>query len=439
MWIKKLFNSLYASIVLRMTMSVVIGCVLTVLLLVVTNQYSLRKNMEFWRDNSREIELLVEQIETSIHANNMTFKQAKDNRFLEISFPTDCRINFFTTYSDIFDEIDYLYELEMFRQGYYFELDFMDGNGFMVVYSDKIESLTDLLILLSFVAGIILFFVMSIYLIFKKLDYIKVIEKGIYNISHEDILYKIPMEGNNELTRLASSINDMGDMLSSKIEQERENEIAGRLLITNMSHDLKTPLTSMIGYIDVIESKLSKDHEVYPLIITAKKNGLRLEKLIADLFLYSKLISKDIVVNIQSININVMLKQILEIRTENIILKEVDTNLLANVDPEKFHRIIDNLISNASKYGVKDELITMSIGENNDEVVIEIQNLTHDNLENKVDKLTTRLYTAREDRTNGSSGLGLSIVIELLKTMKGRLKLACKGDMFTATINLVKS
>lgn len=437
-WIKKLLKSLYGSIILRITLAVIISCVLVVLLLTATTQYSVSQNKKFWEANSTAIEEIASEIKSGIDTQNLTYKQAKEQDYSNLEDEILCTISFYSSYSDIFNDVDYLYEVGMLGAGYFFEISFADGTGFMVVYSEKIVAQTDVLIILSFVIGISLFFILSLCLIFKKLSYIKVIEKGIFNISHGDINYKIPIKGENELTRLATSINDMGDMLLQKIEQERNHEANQRLLITNMSHDLKTPLTSMTGYIDVIESKMPTDHELYPMAVVAKKNGQRLEKLISDLFLYSKLLSKDVTINMQKINLNVMLKQILEIRTEKIVLNEKDTNLSAYIDPEKFHRIMDNLISNAAKYGLENEDITVNIGSKNNEVVLEVENLTHENVAANLDKLTNRLYTASEDRTNGSSGLGLSIVTELLNVMDGKLELAFKNNVFKATVYLAK-
>ncbi|OON98440.1 MAG: hypothetical protein ATN35_05030 [Epulopiscium sp. Nele67-Bin004] len=436
MWAKKLFSSLYISIVVRIVVSAIIGGALLIVLLFSSNHYAVRKNIEFWNENIQEIESIIQGIATFSENNQFTFKQTEDYRFSELERNTKYDIVFFSSHHDFFEQLDNLYELEMFTNGYFFEMKFVDGTGFVLVYSEEVKQITDTLIFLSFAVGISVFFILSLYLIFEKLSYLKKIEEGIHNISNNDILYKIPLEGNTELTRLASSINNMGDMLHKNIEQEREYEMNQRLLITNMSHDLKTPLTSMTGYISVAKSKLSPDHEVYPLINVAEKNGQRLEKLIADLFLYSKLLSKDISVNLQSMNINLVLKQILEIRTENIALNELDTNLTANIDPEKFHRVIDNLISNANKYGVSNKVIEIAISLKDNNIVIQIKNLTNDKLDDKIEMLTNRLYTAREDRANGSSGLGLSIVTELLKTMNASLELSVQNKLFMATIKI---
>lgn len=438
-WIKKILRTLYASIVLRMSLALVIACLVTTILLLAINQYSLTQNRVFWKENSDEIQAFAYQVEDLIQSESLTFKQATEYRLPALELDLPVTISFYSNYGDIFEEIDYLYELEMVREGYFFEFIFTDGIGFMVVYSEEIETQTDLLMLLSFIAGIVLFFLLSLYLILKKLSYITVIEKGINHISHGDMQYKIPLQGSNELTRLAGSINEMGDRLYQNMEQERKSEINQRLLITNMSHDLKTPLTSMTGYIDVIASKLSPDHEVYPLVSTAKKNGQRLEKLIADLFLYSKLISQDVPIHLQSINLNLMLKQMIEIRTEQVVLREGTSNVMASIDPEQFHRVLDNLISNAVKYGVEGAPIFVLVDSREDQVVIEVKNRTYEDLEGDLERLTGRLYTAHEDRNNGSSGLGLSIVTELLKAMDGRLTLSFENKTFTATILLPKA
>ncbi len=438
MWIKKIATSLYTSIMYRMIFSGLISLMIFFLLIIYSIGIVERQNLNFIENQKDDIIALVEDINNQIVKNKYTLEQARRVKFIDDDSPY--AIYFFSMANELFNmELFIDDSIRVLNDAYVFDVSFQDGKGFVAVSSSTVEFTSNLYYILSGVVTVIIFFVMSIYLIFKQLSYIKVIEEGINNISDEDILYKIPIIGKNELARLAMSINDMGESLYDKMEKEREDEIYQRLLITNMSHDLRTPLTSIIGYIDIAKSKLDKESEVYPYIAVAKENGLRLERLINDLFLYSKLLSGDIPVNIQSIDINVMLRQIVEIKAENIKTNFAHKKCFANIDTEKFNRIIDNLISNAEKYGVKGKPIIISTHITDKYVFTEIRNTTNDDIETKISYLKNRMYTAKEDRANGSSGLGLSIVAELVKAMNGDLNLAYESGEFIAKIALPKS
>lgn len=293
--------------------------------------------------------------------------------------------------------------------------------------------------ILSSMASMLVFFFLSAYLIFKRLSYLKEMETGIKIIAHKDMRYKIPIKGKTELARLARCINCMGDTLHNDRENERQHEIAQRTLVTNISHDLKTPLTSITGYIDIIESRLDSNDELRQYAHIAKRNANRLEKLIEDLFLYSSLISGDLLVNLQSVNVTVMVGQLVEMRAENIVYTKESKGLWGCVDPDHFHGVMDNLFSNAVKYGVEGKPIAVSVREQDDNIFIAVQNYTNQHLEGKMDLLKTRLYTASEDRSNGSSGLGLSIVSELTKAMNGTLDLSYEDKSFAATVRFPKA
>lgn len=436
-WIKKIVSSLYMSIFVRMIISALICLGVLFALIMFSNSYVEKQNIKFIERQQDEINTLVEYIEKIIAEENLTFSEANARTFVDEQSLFD--VYFLGVSNKLhFKEVDNIDDIDFYSNQYIFEVSFSDLDGIVLINSNRVELTANLLYFTSAVLAILLFFALSYYLIFKQLSYITTIEQGINSITKGDILNKIPIKGKNELARLAVDINNMGDSLYKKMQKEREDEIARRLLITNMSHDLRTPLTSINGYIGLAISSLSPDHEAYSYISVAKENGLRLEKLINDLFLYSKLISGDVPVNIQSININVMLRQIIEMKTENIVFKCKEENIFANIDPEKFYRIIDNLISNASKYGVENEAIAISSHIDGDNAVVKVENLTEGDIDINVDLLSKRLYTAHGDRAKGSTGLGLSIVTELLKTMNSTLKLSYEDNVFMAIIKFPK-
>ncbi len=432
MWIKKIASSLYVSFLIKIIISVLVSLLFFALLATLSQTYIDYKNTQSQDKIRLESDAIAEGILERIAMGNMTFSQADNINFDQL--PT-YQVMFIKKEHLTQSVVDGLSQESVF--GY--DVEFADTSGTMYINVYGLEVQGDVYYIVSAVMGVICFLVLVTNFMVKEILYIKEIESGIKLIATQDILYKIPIKGRNELARLAMDINSMGESIYDSRQRERQDEINQRLLITNMSHDLKTPLTSMIGYIDVIKSKLPKEDELYTYADIAKENGNRLEKLIADLFLYSKLISGDMPVNMQAIDVNLMLKQIVEMRIEDIVFSSEIKELKASIDPEKFHRVIDNLISNADKYGVQGEPIEVSVKEGDGDILIAVQNSTDDNLSGKIDLLQNRLYTANEDRANGASGLGLSIVSELLKIMNGSLNLSYDKNIFTAVVKLPKA
>ncbi len=429
MWIKKIASSLYLSLVVRILLSAFIASITLFGLSTLSNKYVDIKNIEIYSNQQHYANSIANSVQHYIEYNNKTFKEIErmnfDDNDYQIRFADDVTLN------------DSLFISYTGADVYTFDVTFSDTTGKMFIKISDILLSVDIFNIISVIVSIIIFFCLSLYLVYKQLSYINVIESGIKIIADEDMLYKIPIKGNNELAKLALNINNMGDTIYQSHQKERKDEIMQRQLITNMSHDLKTPLTSMTGYIDIISNKVSNDEELSQYANIAKQNGIRLEKLINDIFLYSKLISGDIPLNLQQYNIFILMNQILEIRTENINFINANSNDVLNikVDAEKFHRIIDNLLSNANKYGIKDSSIEIEVKKDIDDVTIIISNQTNDDLSDKMDKITNRSYTANEDRSNGSSGLGLSIALELISMMNGNLDFEFKDQIFKAIIS----
>jgi signal transduction histidine kinase len=319
-----------------------------------------------------------------------------------------------------------------------YEINVEDTAACIVMYQNVNDSrYEDLLLVLSALISIVSFFLLSLKMIKPILNYIKTIEKGVKIIAEEDLTYKLEVVGNNELSSLANEINDMGQTIYENVEKEKELDRNQRTLITNISHDLRTPLTSILGYSDLIEQQVDADGSVSDYAKTLKKNAIRLEKLVDDLFLYTKITSDDMPLHMTDVDLSVMIRQILELRSGNYQFESIQGDLeqgkmKVHVDPDKFHRIMENILSNADKYGVEDEMIEIFVEERDQKVQIVVKNVTEDKLEDKKDFLLERLYVANEERKEGSSGLGLSIVKELTEKMNGEIKIdycECKFEV----------
>ncbi len=449
MWIKKISKSIYVSIVFTITLSTLVSLCLYFGLVKMADQYIFLQNNKHFQQEYEEIDSIYQAIQEIVNSYQLSLGQVKTIDFNQLDIYETI---YFENKKEIVSMIEN-YEIEIIAEpwsnslenplepliktnGYRFAITFVDLNAFIEIRPTNIDTNSNELYILSTLISLFVFFVLTIYLLYRQLSYIKVVEQGIKIIAKEDMLYKIPIKGSNELQSLATSINEMGEQLHTKIQQERDNELAQRLLITNISHDLKTPLTSMIGYMDIVQSKIDQSSELYEYTSIAKRNGKRLEKLINDLFLYSKLISRDVIIHNQNLDLCVMMKQIVEMRIEHITYAEQVDKLLVSVDPLHLHRVIDNLLSNAFKYGKQLDSINITVYQEDGFAMIRMDNVTEDDLSNRLDFIKTRLNTGMEDRSNGSSGLGLSIVEELLLTMNGQLLLQYDNYVFSAIIKL---
>lgn len=254
----------------------------------------------------------------------------------------------------------------------------------------------------------------------KKILYIKHISFSLDKIGKGDLTYEIEVKGEDELAQVANEINNMKKALLSKIDGEREIENQKRELITNISHDLKTPLTIIIGYLDIIRTnkfKSEKDRNDYTEITYNK--AISLQRMVLKLFDLVKLGDKENTLVKIKVNINKLIKQVvldyspLADDNGNIINTTYPKeNINLNVDLDKICRVFNNLMNNAIKYSPRNQAINVIL--ENDEIGAKITfknkctNLNEDDTEHLFD----RFY--RGDKARNSSiegnGIGLSIV-----------------------------
>lgn len=286
-----------------------------------------------------------------------------------------------------------------------------------------------------------------VYLIsYKKTRYIKYICNGIVKISHEDLNYRLEKKGMDELGTLADEINNMSLNLNNMINREKSIQKFKDELITNISHDLRTPLTSLMGYLYLINDKnvSIEDKEVY-----SKKSMERAEKLkvlIENLFEYSKLESGAINLEICNVNIIEIIEQIigeLSIIAEKsqigFVKKYSITKLDLNVDPYFMSRVFQNILSNAIKYSVKNSKVYINIVHNIDDTIISFENLSSDRLSSgDMNRIFERFYMVDKSRNShkNNSGLGLAIVKDIMDLHKGKVWAECNDNIFKIYIKL---
>lgn len=287
-------------------------------------------------------------------------------------------------------------------------------------------------------------FILSFYLLSGRIvKYIITLAEGIDIISRGNLNYRVPILRKDELGKVALSINSMTEQLERQIQKERDLEKSKMELITGVSHDLRTPLTSIIGYLDLLRNKSFQDQSEYDRFIQNTYNkSIQLKKLIDDLFEYTRLTSGSVQLNLQKVDIRNLLDQILfelePLVQENrlSIVKNIgEAPIITLIDSEKFVRAIENLLMNALKYSVKHGKIKASLISKEHFFMITIENEGTPITKEQEKHLFERFYKVDESRSNQTfqigTGLGLSITKTIVEQHGGKVELAHESGHFT--------
>ena len=283
------------------------------------------------------------------------------------------------------------------------------------------------------------------------------IKTGVARVKGGDLAYKIPVEDDaqgvrGELDRLAADINDISEAAGLAVENELKNQRMKTELISNVSHDLKTPLTSMVSYVDLLKTEGldSPNAPSYLEIIDEKTQRLRV--LTEDLFEAAKASSGAIPVNMESIDLAALVSQSLGEMGEKLSAKGLDVIVKNEIEDSSAHgvgvmadgqllwRVIENLLSNVSKYALEGSRVYVNISSPEDsKVLLEIKNISASELNISAEELMERFTRGDESRNTEGSGLGLAIAKDLTRLMMGEFKLTVDGDLFKAGVLLERA
>ncbi|WP_160688076.1 HAMP domain-containing sensor histidine kinase [Clostridium sp. C2-6-12] len=287
-----------------------------------------------------------------------------------------------------------------------------------------------------FPLGIVIFLIIFFVLTYGRVKYINYLSKGVIEIAKGDLNYRVQIKGRDELSLLGKNINYMTEELKQLKEREKEAEKNKDRLIVSVSHDLRTPLTSIIGYIKLIKENSKLDNDIKRYIDIIDNKAERLENLINDLFEYTKLRACDVKIEKINISLNEFMRQVVEgmmpicnQNNLNIVLEAPEKEVKVNVDPNKMLRVFENIISNAIKYSNKDSTIKINIS-NSKDVLITIENegttIKYEEL-NKIFEMFYRTDKSRNNKTGGA-GIGLSIAKSIVELHKGKIWADCQGN-----------
>lgn len=279
-------------------------------------------------------------------------------------------------------------------------------------------------------------------------SYIRTLADGLMRIARGNLNYRLPLTRHDELGSVANNINYMAEQLQDMIEKERRIEKSKMELITNVSHDLRTPLTSIIGYLNLLRHDDYGNLDEHKRYIQNTYNKTQqLKKLIDDLFEYTRLTSGAAQLSIQSVDLTGLLEQILTefepIAQEHSLtvsrFSERD-HLTGMADAEKFVRAIDNLLMNALKFSDKPGEIAVRLLERGGQARLEIENRGKPITKEQEQLLFERFYKADSSRNDPAmlpgAGLGLSIAKSIAELHGGQIGLEHRNGRFTFYIEL---
>ncbi|MDT1997558.1 sensor histidine kinase [Carnobacterium divergens] len=231
--------------------------------------------------------------------------------------------------------------------------------------------------------------------------------------------HRIPFELSGDMNKVIDSIHVLVDSTVSAMEEERKIEQSKDELITNVSHDIRTPLTSIIGYLGLIEDKqYQSQEELLKYTHTAYIKAKQMKILVEDLFEYTKVRQHTTPLNLTQFDMVKLLEQLaadfeLDAKKKNMVIEVIqpDSEIMMEADTEKIVRVFNNLISNALKYGVGGKKISIEAQKVGKEVIISVSNDGPEIPEASLNQLFDRFYRVEESRSQETGGTGLGLAI----------------------------
>ncbi len=274
------------------------------------------------------------------------------------------------------------------------------------------------------------------------------IMKGIEKITDGDLSYKLPLDNlHSDNRELAQAVNSIGDGLRHAVNESTKNERMKADLITNVSHDIKTPLTSIINYVNLLKMEPIENERIREYIHILDEKSQRLKQLTEDLVEASRISSGNITLQMTKINLVELIYQTggefnekFEAKDLTTITKLPKDAAYIMADGRRIWRVVENLYNNVAKYAMAHTRVYVTMEKNEDEVKFSIKNISEQLIAVDSSELTERFIRGEEARSTEGSGLGLSIAQNLTMLMGGQFDIQLDGDVFTAafTFPLVK-
>lgn len=268
------------------------------------------------------------------------------------------------------------------------------------------------------------------------------IDRGVEKIAGGEVDYKISTDGmGEEQKNIAEKINSIGQGLDMALEKSMKSERLKTDLITNVSHDIKTPLTSIINYVDLLKQEKFEDPKIGRYLEVLDEKSQRLKTLTEDVVEASKISSGNITLEFMNINLVEMIQQTsgeFEEKFKERNLTEVmslpEREVIISADGRRLWRVLANIYNNTAKYAMEGTRVYADLYTMGGTAVFSLKNISEQPLNISADELTERFIRGDISRSTEGSGLGLSIAKTLTEMLGGRFELYLDGDLFRVTI-----
>lgn len=278
----------------------------------------------------------------------------------------------------------------------------------------------------------------------QKIEIIEITKKLQENMKQDN---EIKIETQNKwLKPLVYNINTLQSKVQTSIEEKLKSERLKTDLITNVSHDLKTPLTSIINYTDLLKKEKIENENAKKYIHILEEKTKKLKNLTEDLIEASKISSGNETIHLEKLDFKEMILQAngefaekLEQRKLELISNLPEENVIVSLDGKKMWRVLENLYQNVVKYSLENTRVYVELEKKNQEIVFSIKNISKEKLNISPEELMERFVRGDKSRSTSGSGLGLSISKDLVALQGGRLSIEIQGDLFTIQINFTEN
>ena len=321
------------------------------------------------------------------------------------------------------------------------------GKAVAVLIGIAMAELVLLAAALNFGFGVILFIAFNLALLaaaFFGAWQMQLLKKAGRQLASGDLSHKL------DTTRMywefrahGESLNSIGSGMAAAVEQRLKSERLKTELITNVSHDIKTPLTSIINYVDLLQREETTEAERAEYLDILSRQTQRLKKLTEDLLEASKASTGNISVSLVPTDLSELVNQAAAEYSERLsaaglksVLSLPDEAVYASADGRLLWRVLDNLLSNACKYALPGTRIYLDVRESAEHAVLSVKNISREPLNVSPDELIERFVRGDAARASEGSGLGLSIAKSLTELQGGTFSLTVDGDLFKAEITL---
>ena len=278
----------------------------------------------------------------------------------------------------------------------------------------------------------------ALYLLLNMIRQMRTLSAAGQAMANGDLSYCVDTSDmKREFREHGENLNSIGRGMAIAVNERMKSERFKTELITNVSHDLKTPLTSIVTYIDLLQKEDIQDEKAKEYIDTIARQSKKLKKLTEDLIDASKASSGALNVNMERVNISELLRQSsaeygerMEAVNITPVVNMPEEDIYVRADGRLLWRVVENLLQNICKHGMPGTRAYLEARTENGRAVVSFKNISQQQLNIPVEELLERFVQGDESRSRGGSGLGLNIAESLTELMKGKLKLSLDGDLF---------